>query len=45
EKAAYYLEHDEERAEIARRGYERTKAEHTYDRRIAEMIRIVNGTI
>ncbi|MBR3105501.1 MAG: glycosyltransferase family 1 protein, partial [Lachnospiraceae bacterium] len=45
DKAGYYLEHDEERAEIARRGYERTKAEHTYDRRIAEMIRIVNGTI
>ena len=45
DKAGYYLEHDEERAEIAGRGYERTKAEHTYDRRIAEMIRIVNGTI
>ena len=45
DQAGYYLEHDEERAEIARRGYERTKAEHTYDRRIAEMIRIVNGTI
>ena len=45
DKAGYYLEHDEEWAEIARRGYERTKAEHTYDKRIAEMIRIVSGTI
>ena len=45
DKAGYYLEHDEKRAEIARLGYKRTKAEHTYDRRIAEMIRIVNGTI
>ncbi len=45
DKVDYYLAHDEDRAEIARRGYERTCAEHTYDRRIAEMIRIVNGTI
>ncbi|MBR3516869.1 MAG: glycosyltransferase [Lachnospiraceae bacterium] len=45
DKAGYYLEHDEKRAEIAILGYKRTKAEHTYDRRIAEMIRIVNGTI
>lgn len=45
DKAGYYLEHDDERSEIARRGYERTKAEHTYDRRIAEMIRIVSGTL
>ena len=30
DKAGYYLEHDEERRAIAMRGYERTKAEHTY---------------
>ncbi len=45
DKAAYYLEHEEERAAIALRGYERTKAEHTYDKRIEQMIRIVNQTI
>ncbi|MBR1472400.1 MAG: glycosyltransferase [Lachnospiraceae bacterium] len=45
DKAGYYLEHEEERAAIALRGYERTVAEHTYDRRIAEMIRVLNGTI
>ncbi len=45
DKAGYYLEHEEERAAIAHAGYERTKAEHTYDKRIAEMIRIVNDTL
>ena len=29
DKAGYYLEHDDERAELACRGYERTRAEHT----------------
>lgn len=45
DKADYYLEHDDERCAIAERGYERTKQEHTYDIRIAEMIRTVNNTI
>ena len=45
DKAGYYLEHEEERMAIARAGYERTKACHTYDMRIAEMIRVVNGTL
>ncbi len=45
EKAGYYLEHEDERKAIALRGYERTKSEHTYDSRIAEMIRVVNGTL
>ena len=45
DKAGYYLEHEDERAAIALAGYERTKAEHTYDKRIAEMIRVVNGTL
>ena len=45
DKADYYLKHDDERRTIAIRGYERTKREHTYDIRIAEMIRIVNGTL
>lgn len=45
DKAGYYLEHDDERKAIALRGYERTKAEHTYVARIAEMIRMVNSTL
>ncbi len=45
DKIGYYLEHDAERKAIALHGYERTKAEHTYDARIAEMIRTVNSTL
>ncbi len=45
EKVDYYLRHDDEREKIAIRGLERTKAEHTYDMRIAEMIRVVGGTL
>ncbi|MCR5249157.1 MAG: DUF3880 domain-containing protein [Lachnospiraceae bacterium] len=45
DKAAWYLEHEEERAAIARAAYERTKAEHTYEKRVSEMIRIINSTI
>lgn len=45
DKAGYYLEHEEERTAIAMRGYERTKMDHTYERRIAEMIKILNSTI
>jgi spore maturation protein CgeB len=33
EKINYYCTHDDEREEIARKGYERTLAEHTYQRR------------
>ena len=45
DKVGFYLEHEDERRAIARNGYERTKAEHSYDKRIAEMIKIVYGTI
>ena len=41
EKTIYYLEHDDERARIAERGYERTLREHTYVHRFAEIF----GTI
>ena len=45
DKAGYYLDHDEAREKIARNGYLRTVNDHTYDRRIAEMIRVVNSTL
>lgn len=38
DKCAYYLEHDAERKEIARRGYEKVCAHHTYVHRLKEMI-------
>lgn len=41
EKVNYYLHHEEERIEIAIRGYEKTAASHTYEMRLAEMIRIL----
>ena len=45
DKCAYYLEHEDERAAIAQRGYERTVSSHSYEIRIAEMIRLINSTI
>ena len=45
DKTGWYLEHEEERAAIARAGYERTKAGHTYEKRITEMVRIVTSTL
>ena len=37
-KVRHYLDHPDERDEIAVAGHERTIAEHTYDRRISEML-------
>jgi spore maturation protein CgeB len=37
-KIAYYLEHDDERREIAEKGYRRALAEHTYRHRMEEAI-------
>ena len=45
DKAAYYLAHDEERRKIAQRGYERTKAQHTYAHRMEQMIAQVLRTL
>lgn len=45
DKAAYYLTHDTERQKIARSGYEKTRALHTYETRIGQMIRILFQTI
>jgi spore maturation protein CgeB len=38
EKIAYYLERPEERRSIARRGRERVLREHTYEKRLEEML-------
>ena len=40
-KIDYYLRHDEERMEIAINGYEKVAKYHTYEVRLAEMIRIL----
>ena len=42
EKVRYYLSHEDERIEIAIRGYEKTAAHHTCEQRIAQMIRILS---
>jgi hypothetical protein len=41
ELVSYYLEHDEERERIARAGQERTLRDHTYQRRMQELVEIV----
>ena len=38
ELCAYYLEHEEERLEIARNGYDKVKQMHTYDVRLVQML-------
>ena len=43
QKIRYYLTHEKERVEIAVNGYEKTAKFHTYEMRIAEMIRILSG--
>jgi spore maturation protein CgeB len=40
-KTLYYLEHDEERIKIAQNGLEKVEKEHSYDRRIEEILDIV----
>lgn len=42
QKVQYYLTHEDERIEIAVNGYEKTVRFHTYELRIAEMIRILS---
>lgn len=41
DKCAYYLEHGEERERIARNGYEKVRAQHTYLHRMNEMIKSI----
>ena len=38
-KTAYYLEHEDERVKIAKSGYEKVKAAHTYDHRVSEILK------
>lgn len=39
DKCSYYLEHDEIRRKIALNGYQKIKSYHTYENRIADMIK------
>lgn len=41
EKAAFYLEHEKERMEIAERGYQKVKQFHTYEQRMHQMLDIL----
>ncbi len=38
DKISYYLEHEEERRQIARNGYEKVKAEASFELRIRQML-------
>ena len=42
DKIRYYLEHEEERAEIARNGYEKAKEKYSLEIRICQMMRLVH---
>lgn len=41
EKVNYYLEHDEERIAISKRGYQKVKQFHTFDKRVEEMLKTI----
>ncbi len=45
EKIAYYLAHDDIRQEIADTGYQKVKAMHTYQIRIARILKIVLASV
>ena len=42
QKASYYLEHDEERSQIAKNGYRKVKECHSYQQRIQEMVSLMS---
>ena len=44
EKTDFFLRHESERREIARNGYEKVKAYHTYENRVEEMMSVIFGT-
>lgn len=41
QKAAYYLQHEEEREQIARNGLAKVQMYHTYEKRLAEMLGVL----
>jgi hypothetical protein len=43
DKVAYYLAHEDERAQIARAGQQRTLTDHTYTRRAQELLDIITS--
>lgn len=45
DKARYYIEHDNEREEIARAGMEHTLANHTYAKRFEKIMEAINGRV
>lgn len=44
QKIQYYLTHEEERVEIAIHGYEKVAKHHTYEIRLAQMLKILTNT-
>ncbi len=44
-KAAYYLEHEDLRRQIAQNGYEKVKQLHSYKQRMSQMMEILKGDI
>ena len=44
QKIQYYLTHEEERLEIAINGYEKVARHHTYEIRLAQMLKILTDT-
>ena len=43
DKVAYYLEHDNERREIAGKGYLRAHKDHTYEKRLVTVLEVVSN--
>lgn len=43
DKIQYYLTHEEERREMALRAFERTLKDHTYSKRLTQMLNIIYG--
>lgn len=43
DKIGYYLAHEDERKEIAKRGHDRVLQEHTYEQRLRDIISILNS--
>lgn len=44
QKIEYYLQHDEEREELARKGLQRTLRDHTFDHRVAVMLSVLTAS-